>query len=73
MELLENNVALHKKIFLMEEMMLQRDEQIRILQTQVPGLLLKQNEHENKINSTEEELILVTSRSTVRYASRSYK
>jgi len=48
-------------------MMLQRDEQIRILQTQVQGLLLKQkqNEHETKINSQEEELILLTSRSPV--------
>jgi len=45
--------------------MLQRDEKIRILQTQVQGLLLKQNEHENKINSQEEELILLTSRSPV--------
>ena len=53
MELLESDVVLHKKMCRMEELILQRDEEIQLLQKQVQGLLLKQNEHEMKMNSQE--------------------
>jgi hypothetical protein len=56
MELLESDVVLHKKMCRMEKLILQRDEEIQLLQKQVQGLLLKQNEHELRMNNQEKEL-----------------
>jgi hypothetical protein len=64
MELLESDVVLHKKMCQMEELILQRDEEIQLLQKQVQGLLLKQNDHEMKMNSQEKELSLLASSSS---------
>jgi len=48
MELLESNVALRKQMLVLGGMMLHRDEQIRALQIQVQGLLLKQAKYERE-------------------------
>ena len=56
MELLESNVALRKQMLVLGGMMVHRDEQIRDLQIQVQGLLLKQREYERDSFDREDEL-----------------